>query len=101
LADCPVCNGHRLKQEALFFKVGEKNIGEAANMQLNHFYEWIIELEKGLDDRAKLIAGEILKEIRTRTKFLLDVGLTYLSLNRASFTLSGGEAQRIRLATQI
>lgn len=101
LTDCPECHGHRLKQEALYFKVGEKNIGEAATMQLNHFYQWIEEQEMGLSDRARIIAGEIMKEIRTRTKFLLDVGLDYLNLNRPSFSLSGGEAQRIRLATQI
>jgi excinuclease ABC subunit A len=101
LTDCPECNGYRLKQEALYFKVGEKNIGEAATMQLNHFYQWIQEEEESLSDKARVIAGEIMKEIKTRTRFLLDVGLEYLSLNRPAFSLSGGEAQRIRLATQI
>jgi excinuclease ABC subunit A len=101
LADCPECKGYRLKQEALYFKVAGKNIGEAATMQLNHFYEWIMSQFADLDDRSRLIAGEILKEIRTRTKFLLDVGLDYLALHRPAFSLSGGEAQRIRLATQI
>jgi excinuclease ABC subunit A len=101
LADCPECQGYRLKQEALYFKVGDKNIGQAATLQLNHFYEWVLEQEKDLYERAKLIKGEILKEIRGRTKFLLDVGLDYLSLHRPAFSLSGGEAQRIRLATQI
>jgi excinuclease ABC subunit A len=101
LADCPECKGYRLKQEALYFKVAGKNIGEAATMQLNHFYDWVMSQFAGLDERPRLIAGEILKEIRTRTKFLLDVGLDYLSLHRPAFSLSGGEAQRIRLATQI
>ncbi len=101
LADCPECNGFRLKQEALYFKVGDKNIGEAATMQLDSFYEWILKHNETLTDRERLIAGEIIKEISTRTKFLLDVGLTYLTLHRPAFSLSGGEAQRIRLATQI
>ena len=101
LADCPSCKGYRLKEEALYFKVGDKHIGEAGSMQLNHFYEWLLEQEKALTDRERIIAGEILKEIRTRTRFLLDVGLDYLTLFRGAFSLSGGEAQRIRLATQI
>ena len=101
LADCPECNGFRLKQEALYFKVGDKNIGEAATMQLDSFYEWILKHNETLTDRERLIAGEIIKEISTRTRFLLDVGLTYLTLHRPAFSLSGGEAQRIRLATQI
>src|ERR1022692_3704042 len=101
LADCPECNGYRLKKEALYFKVGEKNIGEVSVMQLDHFYEWVQEQFRTLDEKSKLVAGEILKEIDTRTKFLLDVGLEYLNLHRAAFSLSGGEAQRIRLATQI
>ena len=101
LADCPECYGYRLKQEALYFKVGDIHIGEAALLQLNRFMEWIEEINKGLEGRSKLIAGEILKEIKTRTQFLLDVGLDYLNLNRPAFSLSGGEAQRIRLATQI
>lgn len=101
LADCPECKGFRLKQEALYFKVGDKNIGEASLLQLNHFYEWVKEQQSTLTEKTKLIAGEILKEIDTRTKFLLDVGLNYLTLHRPAFSLSGGEAQRIRLATQI
>ena len=75
LADCPECNGYRLKKEALYFKVGEKNIGEVSVMQLDHFYEWVQEQFRTLDEKSKLVAGEILKEIDTRTKFLLDVGL--------------------------
>lgn len=101
LADCPECNGYRLKQEALYFKVGDINIGQASVMQLNHFYEWVQEQQSKLDEKSMLIAGEILKEINTRTKFLLDVGLDYLTIHRPAFSLSGGEAQRIRLATQI
>ncbi len=101
LADCPDCHGYRLKQEALYFKVGEKHIGESALLELDDFNKWIEEIDKGLDKRSRPVAGEILKEIRTRTQFLLDVGLNYLNLNRPAFSLSGGEAQRIRLATQI
>jgi excinuclease ABC subunit A len=101
LADCPECNGYRLKKETLFFKVGDKHIGEAALMQLDHFYEWIQEQKAKVNEKSRLIAGEILKEIDTRTRFLLDVGLDYLTLHRPAFSLSGGEAQRIRLATQI
>jgi len=101
LADCPECNGYRLKKEALYFKVGDKNIGEASVLQLNHFYEWILEQVANLNDKTKQVAGEILKEIVTRTNFLLDVGLDYLTLHRGAYSLSGGEAQRIRLATQI
>jgi excinuclease ABC subunit A len=101
MADCPECKGFRLKQEALYFKVGEKHIGEASQLQLNHFHEWIEQTKKGLGKRERMIAGEILKEISTRTQFLLNVGLDYLNINRPAFSLSGGEAQRIRLATQI
>jgi len=101
LANCPECNGYRLKKEALYFKVGDKNIGEASVLQLDHFYEWIMEQVGNLNDKTKLVAGEILKEIVTRTRFLLDVGLDYLTLHRGAYSLSGGEAQRIRLATQI
>lgn len=98
---CDVCNGQRLNQEALHFYINGKNISELANMELSDLYEWIANVEEHLEDKQKQIAGEILKEIRTRLKFMLDVGLEYLALNRQSLTLSGGESQRIRLATQI
>ena len=98
---CDVCNGQRLNQEALHFYINGKNISELANMELSDLYEWIGNVEEHLEDKQKQIAGEILKEIRTRLKFMLDVGLEYLALNRQSMTLSGGESQRIRLATQI
>ncbi len=98
---CDVCNGQRLNQEALHFYINGKNISELANMELSDLYEWVCNLEEHLEEKQKQIAGEILKEIRTRLKFMLDVGLEYLSLNRQSMTLSGGESQRIRLATQI
>ncbi|WP_294143404.1 excinuclease ABC subunit UvrA [uncultured Sanguibacteroides sp.] len=98
---CDVCNGQRLNQEALHFYIGGKNISELANMELDDLYDWVCNVEQHLEAKQKQIAGEILKEIRTRLKFMLDVGLEYLSLNRQSMTLSGGESQRIRLATQI
>lgn len=98
---CDVCNGQRLKQESLHFRIAGKNISELATMELTDLYDWICKVEEQLEEKQKQIAGEILKEIRTRLKFLLDVGLEYLSLNRQSMTLSGGESQRIRLATQI
>ena len=98
---CPECHGYRLNPQSLHFKIKGKHIGEAATMQLNYFAEWIEGLEDQLEGNQKIIANEILKEIRSRTKFLLDVGLTYLTLNRPSSSISGGEAQRIRLATQI
>lgn len=98
---CDACHGQRLNQEALHFYIHGKNISELANMELSDLYTWIVEVEEHLDDKQKQIAGEILKEIRTRLKFMLNVGLEYLSLNRPSVTLSGGESQRIRLATQI
>lgn len=98
---CDVCGGQRLNKESLHFKVAGKNISELASMELTDLYDWICTTEAGLEDKQKQIAGEIFKEIRTRLKFLLDVGLEYLSLNRRSMTLSGGESQRIRLATQI
>ena len=101
LANCPECQGLRLKKEALYFRVGDLNIGQAANLQIDKFYNWVQSIEATMSDRQKVIGNEILKEISTRTGFLMNVGLVYLSLNRASFTLSGGEAQRIRLATQI
>ncbi|WP_407428039.1 excinuclease ABC subunit UvrA [Arcticibacter sp.] len=98
---CPVCHGARLKKESLHFKVGEKNIYELASMDINSLSLWFDEVESRLNERQGIIAKEILKEIRSRLGFLLDVGLNYLTLNRTAKTLSGGEAQRIRLATQI
>ena len=98
---CPECQGMRLNKESLSYRVWNKNISELANMDIKALMTWLDEAEKHLDERQKAIATEILKEIRTRIKFLLDVGLDYLSLNRQSATLSGGESQRIRLATQI
>ncbi|MGV3706783.1 MAG: excinuclease ABC subunit UvrA [Arcticibacter sp.] len=98
---CPVCHGARLKRESLHFKVGEKNIFELASMDIHSLSKWFDEVESKLNERQSVIAKEILKEIRSRLGFLLDVGLNYLTLNRTAKTLSGGEAQRIRLATQI
>ena len=101
VCQCPECHGMRLNKESLSYRVWDKNISELANMDIKALMLWLDEAEKHLDERQKTIATEILKEIRTRIKFLLDVGLDYLSLNRQSATLSGGESQRIRLATQI
>jgi len=101
LTTCKTCNGTRLKKESLWFKVAEKNIAELSNVDLTQLREWFTDIEKRLNDKQNVIAREILKEIRERLQFLLDVGLTYLSLNRPTRTLSGGESQRIRLATQI
>lgn len=98
---CDQCNGQRLNQEALHFLIGGKNIAEVANMELSDLYNWVCQVEGQLEEKQRQIAGEILKEIRTRLKFMLDVGLEYLALNRPSLSLSGGESQRIRLATQI
>lgn len=98
---CDVCDGQRLNKESLNFRIAGKNISELAAMELSDLYEWVCTTEEKLEEKQKQIAGEIFKEIRTRLKFLLDVGLEYLSLNRQSMTLSGGESQRIRLATQI
>jgi excinuclease ABC subunit A len=98
---CPECNGTRLNKEAIHYKIAGKNIAELASMDLLELKEWINTLDDKLTEKQKKIAPEILKEIRTRICFLLDVGLDYLSLNRSSMTLSGGESQRIRLATQI
>lgn len=98
---CPQCNGQRLKKESLWFKIGGLNISEVANMDLTHLHKWFDELPKLLNQRQQVIAFEILRELKTRTQFLLDVGLNYLTLNRQSRSLSGGESQRIRLATQI
>ena len=100
-AVCPICNGKRLNAEALSFKIGEKNIAELSDMQLDDLYLWLENISHHLSDRDNVVAFEIIKEIRTRLKFLLDVGLGYLSLSRSSASLSGGESQRIRLATQI
>ncbi len=98
---CPECEGKRLKKESLHFKVDQKDIAELSEMDVLVLSKWLVGLEDRLEDRQKLIAAEVLKEIRKRVGFLLDVGLDYLTLNRALRTLSGGEAQRIRLATQI
>ena len=99
--ECPECHGQRLKRESLSYRIWDKNISELANMDISQLQEWLREAESHLDPKQKAIATEILKEINTRLNFLLDVGLDYLSLNRQAATLSGGESQRIRLATQI
>ncbi len=98
---CPTCQGARLRKESLHFKIADKNIAELAAMDLSVLASWLENIDEKLDERQRTIATEILKEIRTRIGFLLDVGLNYLTLDRSSKTLSGGEAQRIRLATQI
>ena len=98
---CPECQGQRLKKESLHFKIKEKNISEVAQMDLVPLYDWLEDINQHLSERKALIAKDILKELRLRLGFLLHVGLTYLSLNRPARSLSGGEAQRIRLATQI
>ncbi len=98
---CTTCEGTRLRKEAHFFKIDEKHIGDLAGMDLNELKEWFNQLESKLSDNQLLIGTEILKEINTRLSFILDVGLEYLTLHRSAKTLSGGEAQRIRLATQI
>ena len=98
---CPKCNGSRLKKESLHFKIDHKNISELSEMGIIELNEWFRDIESRLSSKQNIIAKEVLKEIRIRILFLLDVGLDYLSLNRSSRSLSGGEAQRIRLATQI
>ena len=98
---CPVCNGDRLKKESLCFKIEGKNVAELSRMDLRELSQWIKDLDSKLDNRKKAIASEILREIDTRIRFLLDVGVGYLNLGRSSKSLSGGESQRIRLATQI
>lgn len=98
---CPKCNGTRLKQESLYFKIDNRNIAELSQLGISELEEWFKDIEARLDAKQNTIAKEVLKEIRARIQFLLDVGLDYLTLNRSSRTLSGGEAQRIRLATQI
>ena len=98
---CTTCNGSRLKKEPHFFKIGEKNIAELASLDIDELGVWFKDVESKLSEKQNIIAYDILKEIRSRIQFLLDVGLSYLTLNRSSKSLSGGEAQRIRLATQI
>ena len=99
--DCPECEGTRLRKESLYFKLNGKNIGELVQMDVAELSEWFADLPNHLSEKQQVISTEILKEITARLQFLLDVGLNYLSLNRSSKSLSGGEAQRIRLATQI
>lgn len=101
LSTCPTCNGARLKKESLWFKIDEKNISELSNYNLDKLMLWFKDIEKRISNKQNTIAKDVLKEIRERLQFLLNVGLTYLSLNRPTKTLSGGESQRIRLATQI
>jgi len=98
---CPECNGARLRKESLFFRINDKNIAELAAMDLSELFEWLQNCDKQMTDKQRVIATEILKEILTRLQFLLNVGLSYLSLSRSSQSLSGGESQRIRLATHI
>lgn len=99
--ECPCCGGSRLKAEALHFRIGDKSIADVSAMSIVEFKEWISHIDEVLNDKERTIARDIVKEIRERVGFLVDVGLGYLSLSRASRTISGGEAQRIRLATQI
>jgi excinuclease ABC subunit A len=101
VANCPECHGARLKKESLWFKIGEKNIAELSEMDLTELYATLENVESQMSERQRAIAKDVLKEIRFRLKFLLQVGLDYLALNRSARTLSGGESQRIRLATQI
>ncbi|MBQ7471037.1 MAG: excinuclease ABC subunit UvrA [Prevotella sp.] len=98
---CPECNGMRLKRESLAYRIWDKNVSEVANLDLNELNNWLMHVEEHMEPTQQKIAKEILKEIRTRVNFLLEVGLNYLALNRQSASLSGGESQRIRLATQI
>ncbi|MDD2416436.1 MAG: excinuclease ABC subunit UvrA [Parabacteroides sp.] len=101
MSACPECNGQRLNKEALHYRIGGKNIADISELDISELYEWVSTLEAKLNPKQLQIATEILKEIRSRLEFLLDVGLDYLAMNRASASLSGGESQRIRLATQI
>jgi excinuclease ABC subunit A len=101
LKTCSTCNGTRLRKESIWFKIDNKNIAELSSLNLDKLQNWFVNVEDRLNDKQNIIAKDIIKEIRERVQFLLDVGLTYLSLNRSSKTLSGGESQRIRLATQI
>ncbi|NCB83509.1 MAG: excinuclease ABC subunit UvrA [Bacteroidia bacterium] len=98
---CPECNGQRLRKESLFFRIHDKNIAELAEMDMLELNEWLKNVEQFMSDKQRTIASEILKELKSRLQFLLDVGLNYLAMNRPSLSLSGGESQRIRLATQI
>ena len=98
---CPVCDGSRLKKEALYFKIIEKNIQDLSEMDISDLTAWFLDLENHLTDKQKRIGTEVIKEIKDRLHFLMNVGLDYLSISRSSKSLSGGEAQRIRLATQI
>lgn len=100
-AQCPECHGHRLNREALSYKIWDKNIADLAEMDINELKDWVDHVEEHMSEKQRTIAVEIIKEIRKRINFLLHVGLDYLALNRQSATLSGGESQRIRLATQI
>ena len=100
-AQCPECHGHRLNREALSYKIWDKNIANLAEMDITELKDWVDHVEEHMSEKQRTIAVEIIKEIRKRINFLLDVGLDYLALNRQSATLSGGESQRIRLATQI
>ena len=99
--NCKDCNGSRLNKESLFFKIDNQNIAEISKLNIQELQEWINTLESKLSKKQNIIAKEIIKELDKRIQFLLDVGLNYLSLNRTSKSLSGGESQRIRLATQI
>lgn len=99
--ECPECKGARLNKEALHYRIGEKNIAELASMDISELRNWMLDVKKLMTEQQWMIANEIVKEINSRLGFLVDVGLDYLSLNRSSATLSGGESQRIRLATQI
>ncbi|WP_338378232.1 excinuclease ABC subunit UvrA [uncultured Flavobacterium sp.] len=99
--ECPVCEGSRLRKESLYFKIDDKNIGELVHMDINELFDWFKNLPEKLSEKQNAIAVEVIKEIESRLQFLLDVGLNYLTINRSSKSLSGGEAQRIRLATQI
>ena len=101
VCECPECHGQRLRKESLHFLLDGKNIAEVSDLELGQLYEWLEDLDTRLSERQSAIAAEIVKEIKTRLKFLLNVGLDYLSLSRPSMSLSGGESQRIRLATQI
>ena len=98
---CPSCNGHRLRQESYYFRIGDKHIGEIVELDMSDLNQWVLSLDTLLNDSQKVIGREIIKEIKDRVGFILQVGLDYLSLNRPAKSLSGGEAQRIRLATQI
>lgn len=98
---CPECKGQRLRKESLYFRIHDKNIAELAEMDIVELHDWLKNLEPHLSEKQKAIAGEVVKELNSRLQFLLDVGLDYLAMNRPSQSLSGGESQRIRLATQI